>query len=152
MPKSQQSWDRSQHPPAQWNLRGGRLKQCWIQYIENKLKKSPCKFMYLLVPVAVPDSVPALDSWPCCSSAFFSERNAFLKIFVVINPSSKLTLGTCRIHFFLELFVFCLESGLRSRCRFLTVTVSWPCPPSSARSSPGGPALRSSSESQPWYT
>jgi hypothetical protein len=24
MPKSQQSWIRSQHPPTQWNLGGGR--------------------------------------------------------------------------------------------------------------------------------
>ncbi len=36
MPKSQQSWARSQHPPTQWNLRGGR----WSS-VENSTKKIP---------------------------------------------------------------------------------------------------------------
>ncbi len=43
MPKSQQSWARSQHPPTQWNLRGGRLKQCWIQYIKKIEPSKPTK-------------------------------------------------------------------------------------------------------------
>ncbi len=38
MPKSQQSWVRSQHPPTPWNLRGRQMKQCWIQ--NKKYKKS----------------------------------------------------------------------------------------------------------------
>jgi hypothetical protein len=41
MPKSQQSWVRSQHPPTQWNLRGGRESSIEIQYIEKKSKKIP---------------------------------------------------------------------------------------------------------------
>jgi len=28
---------RSQHPQTQW-----QMKQCWLQYIEKKEKKSPC--------------------------------------------------------------------------------------------------------------
>ncbi len=36
MPKSQLSWVRSQHPPTQWNLRGGR----WS--ILNKVLKNYC--------------------------------------------------------------------------------------------------------------
>jgi hypothetical protein len=37
MPKAQQSWVRSKHPPTQWNLRGGR----WIsvEYTDKKEKK-----------------------------------------------------------------------------------------------------------------
>jgi hypothetical protein len=36
LPKSQQSWVRSQHPPTQWNLRGRQMKQHWIQYFGKK--------------------------------------------------------------------------------------------------------------------
>jgi hypothetical protein len=34
----QRSWVRSQHPSAQWNLRGRQMKQCWIWY---EKKNSP---------------------------------------------------------------------------------------------------------------
>jgi hypothetical protein len=39
MPKAQQSWVRSQHPPTQWNLRGGRWSS--VEYRMWK-KRKPC--------------------------------------------------------------------------------------------------------------
>ncbi len=36
MPKSQHTWVRPQHPPTQWNLKGGR----WMKYIKESIKKS----------------------------------------------------------------------------------------------------------------
>jgi hypothetical protein len=42
MPKPQQSWDRSQHPPTQWNLRGAPDEAVLNNvYKKKKSKKSP---------------------------------------------------------------------------------------------------------------
>ncbi len=41
MHQLQRSWVRSQHPSAQWNLRGGRWSSA--EYCTNKKKKSPQK-------------------------------------------------------------------------------------------------------------
>jgi hypothetical protein len=41
MHKLQRSWVRSQHPSAQWNLRGGRWSSA--EYCTNKKKKNPPK-------------------------------------------------------------------------------------------------------------
>ncbi len=43
MPKSQRSWDQSQHRPTQWNLRGGRWSSVeWsTRYILKNLNSSP---------------------------------------------------------------------------------------------------------------
>ncbi len=44
MPKSQQSWVRSQHPIDTLASEGGQMKQCWITYIMKifwKIQKNP---------------------------------------------------------------------------------------------------------------
>ncbi len=44
MPKSQQSWVRSQHPPTQWNLRGGR----WRGGVNNVHKNKNTKKIHFM--------------------------------------------------------------------------------------------------------
>ncbi len=44
MPKSQQSWVRSQHPPTQWNLRGGRWSSVEPVH-RKKSQKSPVRML-----------------------------------------------------------------------------------------------------------
>ncbi len=51
MPKLQQSWVRSQHPPTQWNLRGGRCSSVEYSTEKKKNQKNPPEFKYCLFPV-----------------------------------------------------------------------------------------------------
>ncbi len=63
MHQLQRSWVRSQHPSAQWNLRGGRWSSA--EYCtEQKEKKSP-PFFFLFLPCRVTYSLlrTALLSW-----------------------------------------------------------------------------------------
>ncbi len=60
MHKLQRSWVRSQHPPAQWNLRGGRWSSA--EYCTNKKrKKNPPKNIYKKKDVNPPSF--ACNSW-----------------------------------------------------------------------------------------
>jgi hypothetical protein len=45
MPKAKQSWVGSQHPPTQWNMRGGRWSSVECSTSKQKSNKSPCWFV-----------------------------------------------------------------------------------------------------------
>ncbi len=61
MPKSQQYWVRYQHPPTQWNLRGGRWSS--VEYSTYKGKKKNPKNHPVMVHIVYLFSIVPLIYW-----------------------------------------------------------------------------------------
>jgi hypothetical protein len=59
--KSQHSWVQSQHPPAQWNLRGGRWSSVGESIYKNTKKTHNISIATPVTPFLPP---------PCCTLAF----------------------------------------------------------------------------------
>jgi hypothetical protein len=48
MPKSQQSWVGSRHPPTQWNLRGGEIKKYENNPLQCTLSKRLSDLFFII--------------------------------------------------------------------------------------------------------
>ncbi len=93
MPKSHQSWDRSQHPPTQWNQRGGRWSN--VEYSTwKKIQQNPPVILWWswlfwpmfklreMLGIVVCYGIKSLNIWP-----LFNLFKAHLHLFYsIISP------------------------------------------------------------------
>ncbi len=89
MHKLQRFWDwvRSQHPSAQWNLRGGRWSSA--EYCKNKKKKNPPKKYWIMIWQCADSS--SKISWITLIELFNFDLFAFFYDFILSSNSLRST-------------------------------------------------------------
>ncbi len=107
---------QSQHPPTQWNLRGGRLKQCWIEYIHIKIQKSSsfCS-VYLLCRCGWMSGETSTIRWTRVRETWRSGTSAPGRSFETTSRQGSRSSGNC---FHLLLRFSAAGEKISARCTF----------------------------------
>ncbi len=102
MHKLQRSWVRSQHPSAQWNLRGGRWSSA--EYCTNKKKKIPQK--NILKKPSFLWSTLCYHYSPTCQNHMCNVNRVF-KAYIIFFKANKFRLQYSTVRrYFLSLFLY----------------------------------------------